>query len=66
MGSCLDLRKYQDDEKVKDIYGKIVSGKKGYRSILERKREIPKCPGCGKNIEDEAAKFCSECGAKLK
>ncbi len=66
MGSCIDLRKYQDSEAVQEVFSKVVSGRKGYKAIIERKKEIPKCPGCSKAIEEETAKFCSECGCKLK
>lgn len=74
MGSCLDLRKYQDAEEIQDIYSQIVSGKKGYKAIIERKKELPKCKhcpkdeqcqGCSVGIADEK-KFCAECGHRLK
>ena len=65
MGSCLDLRKYEDDEKVHEAFSVLVSGKKGYKAVIERKKEIPKCPDCSKILEGEE-KFCPECGKKVK
>lgn len=69
MGSCLDLRKYQDlDSKegsqVADMFSQIVSGKKGYKAVIERKKELPRCTGCMKMLEGNE-KFCPECGTKI-
>lgn len=69
MGSCLDLRKYQDLEttegaKVSDAFSLIVSGKKGYKAVIERKKPQPKCVKCGRGGE-EGQKFCSQCGGKM-
>ena len=30
-----DLRDYQDDEKTKDIFGKLISGRAGYKTVVE-------------------------------
>jgi len=65
LGSCLDLRQYQDDPNMAAIMGKIVSGKSGYKAVIERKKEAVKCPQCNKILEG-IEKFCPECGAKLK
>jgi rRNA maturation endonuclease Nob1 len=65
MGSCIDLRKYLDSEEVQEVFSRVVSGRKGYKAIIERKKEIPKCPQCTKILEGEE-KFCPECGHKLK
>ncbi len=59
-----DLRKYMDSEEVKDIFGKIISGRSGYNTILEKTKPIPKC-SCGKVLEGEE-KFCPKCGEKVK
>ena len=66
MGSCIDLRKYQDVSSIQDAFSKIVSGKSGYKSVIERKKEIPRCPNavCAKTLEGQE-KFCPECGAKI-
>jgi hypothetical protein len=65
MGSCLDLRKYQDGSAIQDAYSKIVSGGKfGYKSLLERKQVLPKCVQCGRG-GDNGQKFCPQCGGKM-
>ena len=65
MGSCLDLRQYQDDPNMSAIRGKLLSGKSGYKAVIERKKEAVKCPQCSKVLEG-VEKFCPECGLKLK
>lgn len=65
MGSCIDLRKYQDSDSIQAIYSKIVSGgRSNYKAVIERKVEPPKCPKCNTLLEGNE-KFCSECGHKL-
>lgn len=66
MPSCIDLRKYINDEKTFDAYSKLVSGgKAGYKAIIERKKETPRCKKCGKELEG-IEKFCPECGEKTE
>ena len=65
MGSCLDLREYQDSPDMASIIGKIVSGKSGYKAVIEKRKEVLKCPQCQSVITGEE-KFCPECGNKLK
>lgn len=64
MGSCLDLRDQMDNAKVQEAFGLLLSGKKGYKPIVERRIEPKKCPNCNIFLKDEV-KFCPECGAKL-
>ncbi|MEM4330998.1 MAG: zinc-ribbon domain-containing protein [Candidatus Pacearchaeota archaeon] len=60
----LDLRKYQDDEEIANIFSKIVSGKPGYKTIIDKNKPVPKCSNCGfKLVNNE--KFCPECGTKV-
>ena len=59
----LDLRDYQDDEKIKNIFGKILSGREGYETVIDKTKPVKKCE-CGKVLCDE--KFCSECGKKVE
>jgi len=66
MGSCLDLRKYQDSNAIEDAFGKIVSGKSGYKPVLERRIDPVRCKQCSKLIEDGATKFCPGCGTKVE
>ncbi len=66
MGSCIDLRKYQDADAIQDAFSKIVSGgKMGYKSVIERKKHRQKCTKCGRG-GDEGQKFCPQCGGKME
>ena len=65
MGSCLDLRKYQDSSSIADAFAKVVSGgKMGYKTVIERKKDPPKCVKCGRG-GDIDQKFCPQCGGKM-
>jgi len=64
MGSCIDLRKYQDNADISEVFGKLVSGKSGYKTIIEKRKDIVKCMTCGLILEGEE-KFCPECGTKV-
>jgi hypothetical protein len=46
MGSCLDLRKYQESDEVANELGKILSGKDGYKPIVEKRIDPVKCEKC--------------------
>ena len=65
MSSCLDLREFQDKNAIQDAFSKIVSGKKGYKAVIERKVEPLKCQACGTQL-DPIEKFCHECGARVE
>ncbi|RMD45821.1 hypothetical protein D6829_01265 [Candidatus Pacearchaeota archaeon] len=64
-----DLRKYQDGgeehDKIKSIFGKVVSGREGYETVTEKKKEIRRCknPKCNWALQG-GEKFCPECGTK--
>ncbi len=64
MGSNIDLRKYEDGSAIQDAYSALVSGKKGYKAVIERKKPTPKCVKCGRG-GDENQKFCPQCGGKM-
>ncbi|MEI6732134.1 MAG: zinc ribbon domain-containing protein [archaeon] len=64
MGSNLDLRKYQDPTSIQDAFSKVVSGKSGYKAVIERKKLPPKCTKCGRG-GDVDQKFCPQCGGKM-
>ncbi len=64
MTSNRDLRKFQDSESVQAAFSALVSGKRsGYKAIIERRKDLPKCKSCQKMLEGNE-KFCPECGAK--
>jgi len=64
MPSCRDLRKYQDNPEVADLFGQLISGKKGYKTIIEKSPKVLRCSCCQKMLDDDA-KFCAECGTKI-
>ncbi|MCK4650390.1 hypothetical protein KAT36_04115 [Candidatus Pacearchaeota archaeon] len=63
-----DLTRYQDDEgeqtKIAKIMGKMLSGRSDYEAVIEKKREILRCPECNW-VLGGGEKFCPECGAKV-
>ena len=65
----IDLRKFQTDEeekgKIKNIMGKILSGREGYEAIIEEKKEEKRCDNCNWLFEG-GEKFCPECGTPTK
>ncbi|MEM4625637.1 MAG: zinc ribbon domain-containing protein [Candidatus Pacearchaeota archaeon] len=66
MGSCLDLRKYQEESAIQDAFSRLVSNKPGYKAVIERKE--PKiCPNqnCKREL-DPSLKFCPSCGTKIE
>jgi len=65
MGSNIDLRKYQESTEIEDAFGKILSGKSGYKPIIERRVDPAKCLACGL-VVDGHKNFCPQCGGKLQ
>ncbi|MFH0874324.1 MAG: hypothetical protein V1859_00140 [archaeon] len=55
----------QRNDAVLDAFSKIVSGKAGYRTVIEKKPVIIKCASCA-TILDISQKFCHECGTKVE
>ncbi len=66
MSDIYDRQSGQEDlqrsEDFTNIFSKIVSGKAGYKTIVDVKPITTKC-SCG-TVLDERKKFCHECGAK--
>ncbi|GIU68625.1 MAG: hypothetical protein KatS3mg001_475 [Candidatus Pacearchaeota archaeon] len=46
-----------------DIFSRLVSGKPGYKTVVQVKPLTVKCSGCGIELKKEQ-KFCHECGTK--
>jgi len=67
MGSCIDLREYQNDEVVSEIFGKLISGKAGYKAVIDKTKPPKQCPNedCRTFLKGEE-KFCPECGTKIE
>ncbi len=64
MTSGRDLREQMNSDAVADAFSFLVSGKKGYKTVIERKVEPLRCTGCSVVLPD-GVKFCSECGFKV-
>ncbi|MGC9309990.1 MAG: hypothetical protein ACP5D2_04835 [Candidatus Nanoarchaeia archaeon] len=62
-----DLRKFQEGgeehDAIKGMLGKLVSGRDGYETVIEKRKEVKKCASCGKVLDGDE-KFCPECGEK--
>ena len=64
-GSNVDLRKFQNDDAVIDAFSSLVSGgKRGYKTVIEKRKIPPKCEKCGRG-GDPDQKFCPQCGGKM-
>lgn len=63
-----DLTKFQEEgkeqDKIRKIMGKILSGRSDYEAVVEKRKIVKKCEGCGWVLEG-GEKFCPECGAKV-
>lgn len=64
-GGCRDLRPYMNDPKVMEAFGKLISGKSGYKPVIERRQEPLICPNCRLPLTGDE-KFCPECGTKIE
>ena len=59
------MNELQNDASFQDALGKLVSGKAGYKPVIEKKQVVIKCKNCGQVLE-ENQKFCHECGTKVE
>lgn len=59
------MQEIQKDASFSNALGKLLSGRPGYKPVIETKQIIAKCKQCGK-IMDDSQKFCDECGAKVE
>ena len=46
-----------------NVFSKIVSGKPGYKTVVQVKPITTKCKSCGIELH-KTQKFCHECGTK--
>ena len=65
MSSNRDLRSYQDSDAIAAAFGKLVSGRAGYKAVIEKKKEPTICPNneCRMHLTGDE-KFCPDCGTK--
>jgi rRNA maturation endonuclease Nob1 len=54
-----------NDPNFQNALGKLLSGRQGYKPVIETKQVVIKCKGCGKVLED-CQKFCHECGTRVE
>ena len=70
MSDIYDRQKQQDDiqrnDVILDAFSRIVSGKAGYKTVIEKKKAVNRCRKCNLILDsDRPPKFCPECGAKV-
>ena len=70
MGEIYNRQKSQEDLQRSDefagIFSKIVSGKAGYKTVIEKKKIPLNCRKCNLLLDsDSPPKFCPECGTKV-
>lgn len=59
------MHEIQNDASFAGAFGKLISGRPGYKPVIETKHVAVKCKNCGKILED-TQKFCDECGTKAE
>lgn len=55
------MNQIQNSESIQDLFGQLVSGRKGYKAVIEVSKPAPKCSKCSTILGGEE-KFCPECG----
>ncbi len=60
------LQEMQKNEDFASAYGKLVSGKMGYKPVIEKKQEVLMCKRCMTPLLVQEQKFCHECGMKIE
>ena len=64
----LNLTKFQEkgeeQDKIRKIMGKVLSGRDGYEAIIEKRKDVKRCSKCDWVLKG-GEKFCPECGAKV-
>jgi rRNA maturation endonuclease Nob1 len=58
------MQEIQSSDSFVDSFSRIISGRPGYKAVIEKKAVIIICTGCGKQLE-EGIKFCPDCGTKV-
>jgi len=62
----LRMQEIQQSESFSDVLGKLLSGKAGYKPVIEKKQEILMCKTCMTPLLVQKQKFCHECGKKME
>lgn len=59
------MEEIQKNDDILDAFSRIVSGKPGYKTVIEKKPRVIKCSDCQTTL-DINQKFCHECGTKVE
>ena len=59
------LTEIQSSEQIQDLFGKLVSGKSGYKAVIDKAKPPLKCFSCQTALTGDE-KFCPECGSKIE
>jgi len=59
------MNELQNSAQIQELFGKLVSGRSGYKAVIEVTKPAPKCSKCGAILEGNE-KFCPECGQKVE
>lgn len=59
------MQEIQNNEEFASAFGQLISGRAGYKPVIEKKYVPIVCKNCG-TILDESEKFCHECGTKAE
>lgn len=60
------MQEMQQSDAFADVFGKLVSGKSGYKPVIEKKREVLMCKRCMTPLLIQEQKFCHECGMQIE
>lgn len=60
------MQEIQQNDSFADVFGKLVSGRAGYKPVIEKKTEILTCKRCMTPLLIQKQKFCHECGNKME
>ncbi|MBI2630394.1 hypothetical protein HYW76_04805 [Candidatus Pacearchaeota archaeon] len=60
-----NLNKIQNSDDIASLFGRIVSGKLGYKAVIDKNKPQVKCPSCNFALSGDE-KFCPECGNRLE
>ena len=62
----MSLQEMQKSWAFADVFGKLISGKAGYKPVIENKKEILMCKRCMTPFLIQQQKFCHECGMQIE
>ena len=60
------MQEMQQTGSFADVFGKLISGKSGYKPVIETKKEVLMCKRCMTPLLIQEQKFCHECGMHIE